>query len=76
MVLVPSPWCEPSHDTECSKELLPNLEQGDLFSSTDMFLAEQKLILEQPTQLLVWDTKSGEFDIIAPEPSSIGGQDR
>lgn len=74
--MVRLPWCESSRDAECSKELVANLEQGDLLSSTDMFLAEQKLILEKPTQLLVWDTKSGEFDIIKPEPSSIGGQDR
>jgi hypothetical protein len=40
-----------------------------------MFLADGKLVLEQPTRLLVWDTNSGDFGIIIPRPSIIGGQD-
>lgn len=56
-------------------DLLPNLVEADLLSSTDMFLADGKLVLEQPTRLLVWDTNSGDFGIIIPRPSIIGGQE-
>ena len=60
-----------------TQELMPNLEaDADLLSSTDMFLADGKLVLEQPTRLLLWDTNSGDFGIIIPRPSIIGGQDR
>jgi len=61
--------------TPSAQDLLPNLVEADLLSSTDMFLADGKLVLEQPTRLLVWDTNSGDFGIIIPRPSIIGGQD-
>lgn len=57
------------------QDLLPNLVEADLLSSTDMFLADGKLVLEQPTRLLLWDTNSGDFGIIIPRPSIIDGQD-
>ena len=50
--------------------------QVDLLKSTDMFLADGKLVVEQPLQLLVWDTKSsGQLELLRPTPAIVYGQE-
>ena len=50
--------------------------QIDLLQSTDMFLADGKLVVEQPLQLLVWDTKSsGQLELLRPTPAIVYGQE-
>ncbi|CAK9113637.1 unnamed protein product [Durusdinium trenchii] len=58
-------------------ELLQSSEEVDLLRSTsDMFLADGQLILEQPTRLLLWDcTSQKQRGVIRPTPSWILGQE-
>lgn len=58
-----------------TRELLAG-PQVDLLKSTDMFLADGKLVVEQPLQLLVWDTKSfGQLELLRPTPAIVYGQE-
>ena len=59
-----------------SKELLPDERVDLLHDSTDMFLTNGFLVVEQASRLLLWEaTSHSQLQIIKPKPMLFAGKE-